>query len=316
MYIGTPSRRGNRRLGRTGLGSPWRQFQEQVIARDGKGGYTILLRPDPLTSLSGLGAAAGQGISLAVGVGTKIATPGIVAATGATGLAAGALTAGIGAGVAILVSVLAGLWAAHKARAAGATTENAAVNSAVTAFDGALKAIFAAANAGTITAAQAATYCQQTFQTFWQYQAPFMSGPGRADTSGGGTHCGTGQLNPAGPCMGTLGGHVCDKSCTASCCVGCQDLYPTILQALAVFAAPTGGTVTACTVYGSKYGATQRSSYTLTYTPPPPPAAGSVAGVASSLATSLTSGLTSGTVAGIPLWLLLAGGLGIYAATR
>lgn len=310
------TRRG-RRL--RGLGAS-QQFEEQVLARHGNGRYTILLTDSsPLTSMRGvgtlgrLGGPAATGISLAAGVATKAATPSIIAATGATGLAAGALTAGIGAGVAVLVAVLSNLWSAHEARAKGAKTENAAVNSAVQAFDGSLKAIFAAANAGSITAAQAAQYCQQTFQSFWTYQAPYMTGPGRADTSKGGTACGSGTLNPAGPCAGTIGGHKCDASCTASCCVGCQDLYPTILQALQVFASPTGGTIAACTVYGSGYGAFQRGSYSLTYTPP---AAGSVAGVADSLS-SLFSGGSGSSVAGIPTWLLLAGGgLGIYLATR
>jgi hypothetical protein len=317
MYVTTQSR----------LGSPWRQYQEQVVARDGKGGYTILLRPDPAAlsglrrgGLRGLGAGTAQIISAGAGVATKVATPSIVAATGASGLAAGALTAGIGAGVAVLVAVLASLWSAHEARAKGATTENAAVNSAVQAFDGSLKAIFAAANAGTISAAQAGQYCQQTFQNFWQYQAPYMTGPGRADSSGGGSSCGNGTLNSGGPCTGTPGGHLCNLACTASCCVGCQDLYPTILQALSVFNSPTGGMITACTVYGSKYGAIQRGSYSLTYTPP---AATSAAGVLNSLAASSPAALSSiatavetSTVAGIPLWLLLAGGVGAYFAMR
>jgi hypothetical protein len=312
MYVTTQSR----------LGSPWRQYQEQVVARDGKGGYTILLRPDPvaLRGLRGLGAGTAQIISAGAGVATKVATPSIVAATGVSGLAAGALTAGIGAGVAVLVGLLASLWSAHEARAKGAKTENAAVNSAVQAFDASLKAIFAAANAGTITAAQAGQYCQQTFQNFWQYQSPYMTGPGRADSSGGGSNCGNGTLNPGGPCTGTPGGHVCNAACTASCCVGCQDLYPTILQALSVFNSPTGGTITVCTVYGSGYGAFQRGSYSLTYTPP---AATSAAGVLNSLAASspaaLSSAVTaveSSTVAGIPLWLLLAGGVGAYFAMR
>ncbi len=287
-----------------------------MTARQGHGQYTIYLREDPLGVMRGLGMLGAGVTSTVIGggasVGTAVATPSIIGATGATGLAAGALTAGIGAGVAVLVGVLASLWSAHEARAKGAQTENAAVNSAVQAFDASLKAIFAAANQGTITAAQAAQYCQQTFTSFWQYQAPYMSGPGRADSSGGGTNCGNGTLNTGGPCTGTPGGHKCDSSCTATCCVGCQDLYPTILQCLQVFASATGGTVTACTVYGSGYGAFQRNSYTLTYTPPP---ASSVAGVANSVSSALTSGslssLTSSTVDGIPLWLLLVGVAGV-----
>ena len=245
-------------------------------------------------------------------------------ATGATGLAAGALTAGIGAGVAVLVGVLASLWSAHEARIKGATQENQAINSAVQTFDAGLKAIFAAANStavGTnITAAQAAQYSQQLLQQFFAQMAPFTHAAGAADASNGGANCGSTSLNPGGPCTGTPGGHVCNAQCTATCCVGCQDLYPTILQALQVFASPTGGTITACTVYSSKYGAAQRGSYTLTYTPP---AASSAAGVINSLTSSSPAALSSlattvetSTVAGIPLWMLLAGGVGLFLAFR
>lgn len=218
----------------------------------------------------------------------------------------GAAAGPIGAGVAVLVGIIATMWAQHDARAAGAKTENAAVNSAVQAFDASLKAVFQAANSGQVTGSQAAGVCQQIFQSYWQGMQPYMSGPGRADSSAGGSKCGDGTLNKAGPCKGTPGGHKCDKACTAGCCVGCQDLYPTILQAVQVFNSPTGGTVTACNVAGSSYGAVNRGSYSLTYTPP---AVDSVAGVADAL--------TSSSVGGIPLWVLLAaGGLAAYAASR
>ena len=315
-------------------GPMWSQYQERVIGRHGGGRYTILLRPDPL--MHGLGSAAVQAVSMAAGIGTKVATPSIISATGVSGLAAGALTAGIGAGVAVLVGVLAGLWAKHEARIAGAKQENQAINSAVQTFDAGLKAIFAAANSTNlgqyITAAQASQYTQQLLQQFFAQMAPFTHAPGAADASGGGTNCGSSSLNPSGPCMGTPGGHQCNAQCTATCCVGCQDLYPTVLQALQVFASPTGGTITACTVYGSKYGATQRGSYTLTYKPPvlPTPAAAvggavssllatsptAVASGASSLASSAVSAVETSTVVGIPLWMLLVGGGVAYLVLR
>ena len=323
MYLTKKIRPGLRGAQRIVLGSPWQQYREQVIARHGNGGYTILLRPE-MAGLRGLGSAAISAVSTAAGIGSKVATPSIVGATGATGLAAGALTAGIGAGVAVLVGVLASLWSAHEARIKGATQENQAINSAVQTFDAGLKAIFAAANStavGTnITAAQAAQYSQQLLQQFFAQMAPFTHAAGAADASNGGANCGSTSLNPGGPCTGTPGGHVCNAQCTATCCVGCQDLYPTILQALQVFASPTGGTITACTVYSSKYGAAQRGSYTLTYTPP---AASSAAGVINSLTSSSPAALSSlattvetSTVAGIPLWMLLAGGVGLFLAFR
>lgn len=352
MYIGTQTRqflplsgvRSPRRRGRK-LGDPgWRQYEEQVITRHGNGRYTILLSDShPLTTLRGngkLGALGNLGVALSpggsVGPWTLIGPATVSKSGGAAssallsasqGAAQGlALGGPIGAGIGALAGAIAGLWASHAARTKGAKAENQAINSAVSTFDQGMQAIFAAANSTnpltSITAAQAAQSCQTLLQTFFQVMAPFTHGPGAADASNGGMNCGNGTLNPGGPCTGTPGGHQCNAQCTATCCVGCQDLYPTVLQALAVFASPTGGTVTACTVYGSKYGATQRGSYNLSYTPP---AASSVAGVANSLTSGLTSVLTTGsltsletsTVAGIPLWLILVGaGIGIFAITR
>ena len=334
MFVTQTSRLGRLRGARLGAqvatsGPMWSQYQERVIGRHGGGRYTILLRPDPL--MHGLGSAAVQAISSAAGIGTKIATPSIISATGVSGLAAGALTAGIGAGVAVLVGVLASLWSAHEARIKGATQENQAINSAVQTFDAGLKAIFAAANSSNpgqyITGAQAAQYTQQLLQQFFAQMAPFTHAPGAADASGGGASCGNGTLNPGGACTGTPGGHMCNAQCTATCCVGCQDLYPTVLQAQQVFASPTGGTITACTVYSSKYGAAQRGSYSLTYKPPAiatPVAA--VTTLLSSSPSAVAAGVTSlatsvGTVvdtpvAGIPLWMILLGGGAAYLAFR
>jgi hypothetical protein len=282
-------------------GPGWRRYSEIVTARGGPGKYTIYLRPDPLTSLrSSLGAAvSAPGL---VATGGAIAAPiagGAIASAAGIGSFAGPIGAGIGA----LVGIIAGLWSAHNARAQGAKTENQALNSGLQAFDASLKAIFQAANAGQITAAQAAQTCQQVLSTFWQEMSPYTTGPGRADASGGGVKCGS--VNPSAPCTGMLSGPPCNKNCTATCCVGCQDLAPTIAQAVSVFSSPTGGTMTACNVSGSSYGATARGSYNLTYTPP---AAASVAGVENSLA-SLTGSGSSGTL----LLLAALAGLGIYA---
>lgn len=301
------------RLSGRGLGA-WRQYQEQVIGRHGSGKYTILLQEDPvLRGLGRLGASpTGQLISSGAGIATTIASPSIVSAAGLTAgtAAAGALTAGIGAGVAIVVGLIASAWSAHKARAAGAKSENAAMNSAVQAFDTSIKAIFAAANSGQVTGAQAGQLIQQLYQSYWAGMAPYMTGAGRADASHGGMSCGT--ITPT--CNGS--GIKCDKSCTAGCCVGCSNIMPTIQQALAVFASPTGGTVNVCQVYGSKYGGTARGSYSLTYTPPAATAAAGLASSASALTASLGSSALGSTVAGIPLWLILAAGVGVYVVAR
>ncbi len=283
-----------------------RRYREQVLARHGNGRYTILLSPDELMAgLNGLGAGitAPQLVATGGAVAAPIAASSIVSAASLSGSWAGPIGAGIGA----LVGIIAGLWAAHNARAAGAKTENAALNSAVQAFDASLQALFQAANSGSVTGAQAVQVCQQILQSYWAGMAPYMSGPGRADASGGGARCATpGTLNlTTDNCARYNGSLPCNKSCTAGCCVGCNDLAPAIMAAIAVFSSPTGGSVNVCVVQGSGYGAVTRAGYMLTYTPPSPT---SVAGVASSL--------TSSSVGGIPVWLLLAGGLGIYAATR
>lgn len=256
----------------------------------------------PLYQLGWLGAAnVPQLFNVGAGIATQAAAPAIVSAAGLTAgtVAAGALTAGIGAGVVILGSLIAGLWAKHEARIKGATQENQAINSAVQTFDAGIKAIFAAANSSdpsqNVSGSQAAQQVQQLLEQFFAQMAPYTHAPGAADASNGGANCGSGTLNPAGPCMGTPGGHMCDKTCTATCCVGCQDLYPTMLQAVAVLNNPAGGSVQVCTVYGSKYGANLRSGYTLTYTPP------KVTGAAS-LLSDLTGG---GSSSGSPNWLLL-----------
>jgi hypothetical protein len=254
----------------------------------------------PIRRRRGLGAVnAAQGISIAGTVGGSV-----IAHTAALGAVAGP----IGAGVAALVGILAGLWAAHSARAKGAKTENTAVNSAVQAFDASLKAIFQAANSGQIAATDAIGLCQQTLQNYWAGMAPFMSGAGRADASGGGSNCGT--FNPSAPCAGMLNGHYCDAKCTAGCCVGCQNLAPSIYQAIAVFQAG-GGTANICPIASSKYGASARGGYSLTYKAPS--ATSSVGGFEDALASSL--GAASG--GGLPIWVLLAGaGVAIWALRR
>lgn len=303
----------------------WKRYEEQVINVHGAGRYTILLRP----TLSGLAASGplgpacvkvpsvplyqlgalhlrshlGQSGPSAVATGGSIAAallPKLFpAAAGAGPLAPIAIAA---MGVALLASVIAGLWAKHDARVKGAKAENQAINSAVSTFDQTLKAVFAAANSSdatqNITAAQAISALPGLLQTFFQKMAPFTSAPGAADASHGGANCGT--VNMAAPCTGMVGGHACNKDCTATCCVGCQDLAPTIAAALQVFQ-NGGGTITACTVYGSKYGANQRNGYTLTYTPPTITASATASGVESSISSVATA-------AGLPSWAPMAAG--------
>jgi hypothetical protein len=253
--------------------------------------------------LGDLGISAGQAVGASAPIAGAVTTAALSSVY--AGTAIGAWAGPIGAGVGAVVGIIAGLYAAHAARAKGAKSENEAVNAFLPAFDQGLKTIFQQANSGQLSAADAISAIDNLWAQWWANMAPYQSGPGRADSSKGGTQCGSGQINPAGPCQGTIGGHKCDKSCTAGCCVGCQALYQTILQAVQVFQNPAGGSITACSVSGSKYGASARGSYSLTYTPP-----GGVAG----LGNALSFGGSGGGGSSLLVLALIAGG--VYLATR
>jgi len=88
-----------------------------VIARQGGGRYTILLREDPfaLSGLRGLGSTPiGPTV---VGASAPIAAAAVTLPSVSSALGLGAAAGPIGAGIGVLVGVIAGLWAAHDARA-------------------------------------------------------------------------------------------------------------------------------------------------------------------------------------------------------
>lgn len=225
-------------------------------------------------ALAGMGESAPQAVASTAPIDAAVVTTSI-ASEAAAGSTMAAWAGPIGAAVGLVIGLIAGFWSAHEARAKGATTENAAVNSAVTAFDQSIKAIFAAANstnpAQQITASEAEQLCTQVLASFWQGMAPYQVGPGRADQSHGGTAC---------------GGVSCNKACTAGCCVGCLDIAPSVQSAIAVFQAG-GGSATMLEVYGSSYGAVTRPAYSLTYTAPAP--ASAPAAAVDSVASALTN---------------------------
>jgi hypothetical protein len=269
-----------------------------------------------LAGSRGLGAGASTILPLLIGPAVVSKSGGAVSSaleSAAAGAAQGAKFGPIGAAVGAVAGAISGLWASHNARSAGAKNENTALNSAVIAFDGSLKAIFDAANSTEvstqITASEAVSLLGQTLESYWQGMEPFTSGPGAADASGGGVKCSSvvvcnQQSSP---------GLSCNSKCTAGCCVGCDVFTPTINQAIAIFEAG-GGTLNVCEVYGSGYGATTRASYTLTYTPPTAMAAGTTAAAAGTAAAAAAatpaatvSGFMSETIAGVPVWMVAAG---------
>ena len=279
----------------------------------------------PKTPLYLLGARGLQGLAAArLGASTplplwELLGPAVVAKgggaaasaleSGAAGAAQGMAVAGpIGAAIGAVAGAIAGLWASHAARSAGAKNENVALNSAVVAFDGSLKAIFGAANStdlsSQISASEAITLCQQTLESYWQGMAQFMTGPGAADASQGGTKCGSVVVCNQQSAPGLS----CNSKCTAGCCVGCDVFTPTINQAIAIFQAGAG-TLNVCEVYGSGYGATTRSSYALTYAPAGSAAAGGTVAIAAggTAAAPASTGILDETIFGVPVWMAGAG---------
>jgi hypothetical protein len=224
--------------------------------------------PPELTATGVLGNTSGLHLYNLIGP-AVVAPSGGTAASALLGAQAGAsqgmkVGGPIGAGIGAVAGAIASIWAAHAARAAGAKSENQALNSACIAFDASLKNIFGAANARQINATEAITLLQGTLAYYWQGMAKYMVGPGRNDGSAGGTKCTSvvvcNQQSPPGL--------TCNSSCTAGCCVGCDVFTPTINQAINIFQQVSGGTLTVCPVYGNtKYGANSRASYTLTYSP-------------------------------------------------
>jgi hypothetical protein len=296
MYARSPQR------GRLGeLRRPWVHYREKVTRTYGRGEYDIALQ-----RLSGLGITSQEGglLSTGAGVGTSIATAS----------ALGAWAGPAGAAVGALVGVITSLFAASAARAKGAKEENTAINVYLPVWDQGMQAIFAAANNGTATPAECISALQTLMQQWWQAAAQFHGLPGVADASNGGSNCGAYTPGVTTACTPT-GGPGCDSSCTAFCCIGCHDLMPSAAYAAYLFGLPQGGSLNVCTVYASKYGASQRAQYTVTYTPPAAGTAGaateSVLSAGDALATAVTGSAAAGTstVAGIPTWLLVAGGV-------
>jgi len=237
-----------------------------------------------------LGATVEQAITTGgASVGAGAATAALVGTSVVTGLA----TAGIGAGIGIILA----LFAAHQARVAGAKSENAAVGIAVPNAQSELQQIASLYNSGQLTQQQALTYVAQVAQNFQAAVAPYQTGAGQHAIA-----CSASGSTP------------CNKSCTASCCVYCNNILQWV-QALSAALTAGSGTAQMSQVYGSpQYGYSGQSAWSVTITPPAP---ASVAGVTSSLSTlasDITGGSASSSVAGIPVWMLALAGAGLLWA--
>jgi hypothetical protein len=249
-------------------------------------GNVVSARPTIAQWHPGLGAGTVDTLltkAPSIAAGAAVST-GVIAAGSALSIALPVVGIALGA-------IIGSLFAAHAARVAGAKQENTVLNSLIPTVSQAITAVFTAANAGQVSASDAISAIAQIKTQFWQAVQQVEGGPGQA---GGPNKC-VAQTDTPGP------GVTCDKSCTASCCVGCNVINEWCYNATRAFQQGGGsGPLPWQPVVGNKYGLTDFSPPSgVTYTPPPP---GSVAASVSGI-----SSLASGSVAGIPLWMILAG---------
>lgn len=229
--------------------------------------------------------------------------------------------AAVQSGLSIITSLLGGIWQAHLVRLKNATAENTFLPELVSAFDAAVKVVFDQANQGTISPDVALQGLASIRQNYWGYVSSFVQ-----STKGKGTAvspCTTTQFDPPPPnaddpgktgkhdpdaskYVGPWGTHCGGSSCTATCCVGCNNIEVALANCEYVFV--NGGGTAKIPAIGAemkKYGSWQgRSEYSLTYTPVSPD-------VLTSIENSLTGSGTSGSIAGIPMWALLAGAVAL-----
>src|SRR5215471_137514 len=126
-------------------------------------------------------------------------------------MAAAAAAPQIISGIAKAGSALLGaLLAAHKARLAGATNENAAVAQVISPFDDFIKQAVQYYNTGQVTASDFVNYVAQFDAKLYSYMKSFVGKPGTAWSDS------TGMAGK------------CDKTCTAACCVYFGDLGPVL----------------------------------------------------------------------------------------
>lgn len=180
----------------------------------------------------------------------------------ALGLGSAGATA-ITLGLALPITLGLGLLAAHDKRVKQAKDENEAMNNAVTSFDSDLKQVFDAVNRGAMTPDDGVTALTAMHDAFWSYVKPYqMAAIPCPPQSGNGCYA----AQSSAP---TKKAGICDKKCTAACCVGCNVIVPVITQSIKLFQSGKAGSVSVCEIYGSKFGGQQRTAYSLTYTPLP-----------------------------------------------
>jgi hypothetical protein len=157
-------------------------------------------------------------------------------------------------------ALLGALLAAHKARLAGAKTENAAVAQVIAPFDDFVKQAVQYYNTGQVDASTFINYVSQFDATLYSYMKSFVGHAGTAWND---------QTGMAGKC---------DKTCTAACCVYFGDLGPVLSNLITAaggkgkwgandprLSVQAGGAVIQVPeVFASKYGGVDRKGYQIT----------------------------------------------------
>lgn len=158
----------------------------------------------------------------------------------------------LGAGLGIITSLL----GAHVARLRGAKNENAAIPAAYQSLDADLAQIQSDYNNGNQDAASIVNALQAMNGQIYQYLHSLVGAPGTAWTYNG-----------------APGSALCDKGCTAACCVYNQDIAPSISNVIAAIqqAESSGsGVAKVRTISTSKYATwPSRPGYSLQFTKPP-----------------------------------------------
>jgi hypothetical protein len=248
-----------------------------------------------------------------------IKAPSIAASTGtAAAVSAGTIAAGSALSIAVpvvglvLSAVIGSLFAAHAARVAGAKQENTVLNSLIPTVQQAIATVFDQLNSGAATPSEAIDGLNQIESSYWSAVSQVEHAPGQAGNesqcvtvAGAGLHItGTPSVqNPPGSSFSGYGPAHFDKSCTASCGVGCMWVASWVNVGIKLIQAG-GGQVTFDGVVGNTYGLQNYPPLSITYTPPAP---GSIAAATAAASSGDISGLLSANILGIPLWMIAAG---------
>lgn len=153
-------------------------------------------------------------------IGTQVASQALKSSGAIAGVGLTAATAGIAAGVGIIVGLATSLLQAHAARLKGAKNENQAVDQYIPVFDDFVKQVTDAYNQKKITAAQCAQVCQQFDKYLYSAFRGLVGAPGTSWSD-----------NPTG----------CNKQCTVGCCFYFYGLSSSLQGISKVLGFPTTG---------------------------------------------------------------------------